>query len=49
MPTGHVKWFDPASHEARIIARSGREYAAEVSQMEPPARTADARVTAPLG
>jgi hypothetical protein len=45
MPTGHVKWFDPASHEARIIARTGREYPAEVSQMEPPARTADAPVT----
>jgi hypothetical protein len=45
MPIGHVKWFDPASHEARIIARTGHEYPAEVSQVEPPARTADAPVT----
>lgn len=45
MPTGRVKWFDPASQEARIVSRSGREYPADVSQMEPPARTADAPVT----
>jgi hypothetical protein len=45
MPIGHVKWFDPASHEARIVDRSGGEYPAAVSQMEPSARTADVPVT----
>lgn len=44
MPTGHVKWFDPASHEARIIAGTGREFPVEASQIEPSARTADAPV-----
>ena len=44
MPTGHVKWFDAAAHEARLVGRSGREYAAETDEIEPPARTADAPV-----
>jgi hypothetical protein len=45
MPTGRVKWFDQASNEARIVARSGREYPAAAGEFEPPARTADAPVT----
>lgn len=45
MPSGRVKWFDLASHEARIVARSGREYPAAADELEPPARTADAPVT----
>jgi len=45
MAHGRVKWFDPASREARIVARSGREYPAEASELDPPARTADAPVT----
>lgn len=45
MASGRVKWFDPATREARIVARSGREFPAEVSHMEPSARDAGARVT----
>lgn len=45
MPSGRVKWFDLASHEARVVARSGREYPAAAGELEPPARTADASVT----
>lgn len=45
MPSGRVKWFDQVSHEARIVARSGREYPAEASELDPPARNADAPVT----
>src|SRR5450759_1495873 len=44
MPTGHVKWFDDAAREARLVSRSGREYPAEAAEIEPPARTADAPV-----
>jgi hypothetical protein len=44
MPTGRVKWFDPDSGEARVVARSGREYPAVQSDVEPKARTADAHV-----
>ncbi|MDQ6721816.1 MAG: hypothetical protein M3003_13615 [Candidatus Dormibacteraeota bacterium] len=38
IPTGHMKWFDAAVHEARLVGRSGREYPAETDDIEPPAR-----------
>jgi hypothetical protein len=40
-----VKWFDPGTGEARIIARSGHEFPSQATQMEPSARTAGATVT----
>jgi hypothetical protein len=45
VPTGHVKWFDGATHEALLVGRSGREYPAAAGEMEPAARTPDAPVT----
>lgn len=45
MPTGRVKWFEPDTGEARIVARSGHEYPSASSEIEPKARVADARVT----
>jgi hypothetical protein len=45
MPTGRVRWFAPDTGEARIVARSGREYPASSGEIEPKARAADARVT----
>jgi hypothetical protein len=45
MPIGHVKWFDAAAREARLVSRTGREYTAEAAELELPARTADAPVT----
>ena len=45
MPTGRMKWFDPDTGEGRVVARSGGEYPAVTSEIEPKARIADARVT----
>lgn len=45
MPTGRVKWYEPDSGEARILARSGGEYPANRHEIEPKARVADAHVT----
>lgn len=44
MPTGKMKWFDSESGQARIVARSGHEFAALACEVETAARTPRARV-----